>query len=54
MRTYRVMLFLLAVVGVVEGRAQLIAYDTFSGYSALNLNDADLLNKGLGTGWTGP
>ena len=47
MKAYRVLLALLTIGGAVEGRAQLIAYDNFSGYSAGTLD-----GQGQGYGWT--
>lgn len=47
MKAIRAMGLLLAIGAAVEGRAQLIAYDSFSGYSAGTLN-----GQGQGYGWT--
>ncbi len=47
MKTYRVMVLLIAIGATAESRAQLIAYDSFSGYSAGSLN-----GQGQGYGWT--
>jgi len=48
MKTCQLLFALVALSVALEGRAQLIAYDSFSGYPASSIN-----GQGYGTGWTG-